>query len=151
MTGGSDCHQKPILMGTVEVAEWWRGSLSNNEKFMNFNKMCDYLKGRTPIQEIPIQWDTKAYTSEAFNKWASSPEFKGWAGDKETEEETEVITKLLRVQRGDSLLDVGCGYGRHALRLAEKYGLKVTGIDISPGLITAAKKVFDGKGTGYYL
>jgi predicted metal-dependent phosphoesterase TrpH len=22
MTGGSDCHQKPILMGTVEMAGW---------------------------------------------------------------------------------------------------------------------------------
>ena len=22
MTGGSDCHQKPILMGTVPVPEW---------------------------------------------------------------------------------------------------------------------------------
>jgi hypothetical protein len=22
MTGGSDCHQKPILMGTVKVPEW---------------------------------------------------------------------------------------------------------------------------------
>jgi predicted metal-dependent phosphoesterase TrpH len=25
MTGGSDCHQKPILIGTVEVAEWVAG------------------------------------------------------------------------------------------------------------------------------
>jgi predicted metal-dependent phosphoesterase TrpH len=25
MTGGSDCHQKPILMGTVEVPEWVAG------------------------------------------------------------------------------------------------------------------------------
>jgi predicted metal-dependent phosphoesterase TrpH len=22
MTGGSDCHQKPILMGTVEIPDW---------------------------------------------------------------------------------------------------------------------------------
>jgi predicted metal-dependent phosphoesterase TrpH len=25
MTGGSDCHQKPVLMGTVEVEEWVKG------------------------------------------------------------------------------------------------------------------------------
>jgi predicted metal-dependent phosphoesterase TrpH len=25
MTGGSDCHQKPIIMGTVAVPEWVAG------------------------------------------------------------------------------------------------------------------------------
>ena len=35
MTGGSDCHQKPILMGTVEVPEWMAGQLEKtlNTKF----------------------------------------------------------------------------------------------------------------------
>jgi ubiquinone/menaquinone biosynthesis C-methylase UbiE len=113
---------------------------------MNFDIICDYLKGRLPIQEIPIQWDAKAYTSEAFNKWAGSPAFKGWAGDKETGEEVEVIAKLLKAQPGDAILDAGCGYGRHALVLADRYGLKVTGIDISPGLITAARRFAGEKG-----
>jgi SAM-dependent methyltransferase len=49
--------------------------------------------------------------------------------------------ELLKAQPGDSLLDVACGYGRHDLLLAIKYGLRVTGIDISPGLITAAKRL----------
>jgi 3',5'-nucleoside bisphosphate phosphatase len=29
MTGGSDCHQKPILMGTVEIPEWVGGQFKN--------------------------------------------------------------------------------------------------------------------------
>jgi hypothetical protein len=29
MTGGSDCHQKPILMGTVDVPEWVAGQFIN--------------------------------------------------------------------------------------------------------------------------
>jgi predicted metal-dependent phosphoesterase TrpH len=28
MTGGSDCHQKPVLMGTVDVPEWVAGQFS---------------------------------------------------------------------------------------------------------------------------
>lgn len=30
MTGGSDCHQKPILMGTVEVPEWVAGEFEKD-------------------------------------------------------------------------------------------------------------------------
>jgi predicted metal-dependent phosphoesterase TrpH len=30
MTGGSDCHQKPILMGTVEVPEWVAGQFEKD-------------------------------------------------------------------------------------------------------------------------
>ncbi len=108
---------------------------------MNLNDVFDYLKRRAPVQKIPIQWDAKAYTSEGFNQWAAGLMFKKWAGDKETEDEAKVIAKLLKVKQGNVILDVACGYGRHALELVEKYGLKVTGIDISWGLITAAKRL----------
>jgi len=50
------------------------------------------------------------------------------------------MVALLEPRRGDSLLDVACGYGRHPLELASRFGLKVTGIDISPGLIASAKR-----------
>ena len=107
---------------------------------MNFNKMCDYLTSRLPIDKIPITWDSMGYTSETFNRWATSPAFSGWQDEHDTEKQTEVIARLLNFQRGETLLDVCCGYGRHSLVFAEKYGLIVTGIDISPGLINAAKR-----------
>ncbi len=46
--------------------------------------------------------------------------------------------KLLKLKKGDSVLDLGCGYGRHCIPLAHK-GLKVTGIDISKYLLRRAK------------
>lgn len=113
---------------------------------MNLNEIIDYLAELVPVEKIPINWEPKAYTSEAFNQWASGPAFPGWANDKKTEKEVEIIAKLLQVKRGDSLLDVCCGYGRHALVFAHKYGLKMKGIDISPGLITVAKRLAREKG-----
>ena len=53
---------------------------------------------------------------------------------------------LLKPQPGDSLLDIACGYGRHALVFADQYNLRVTGIDISPALIAAARKFAKEKG-----
>lgn len=107
---------------------------------MNLNDIVEYLAKRPRIENVPINWDSKAYTSDSFNKWASGPSFSGWANDSQTKKEVNAIAKLLKVKRGNTLLDVACGYGRHALIFAEKYGLKVTGTDISKGIITTAKK-----------
>jgi SAM-dependent methyltransferase len=113
---------------------------------MKTNDIIDYITKLTPIEKIPVTWDFKAYTSDSFNNWASGPSFSGWANEKQTEKEVKTMAKLLKVKRGNSLLDVACGYGRHALILAGKYGLKVTGIDISSGIITMAKRLAREKG-----
>ncbi|MBQ3425481.1 MAG: class I SAM-dependent methyltransferase [Clostridia bacterium] len=44
------------------------------------------------------------------------------------------------VRRRDHLLDYGCGKGRVAFFMAASVGCRVTGIDRSPALITAAKE-----------
>jgi ubiquinone/menaquinone biosynthesis C-methylase UbiE len=44
------------------------------------------------------------------------------------------------------ILDVGCGTGRHAINLAAKGYKNITGIDLSPGMISAARKVAQDKG-----
>lgn len=107
---------------------------------MNINDITEYLTKRLPIQQIPITWDDTGYTSESFNAWANDPSFTGWQDEHDTEKQTGVIARLLNFERGETLLDLCCGYGRHSLTFAEKYGLTVTGIDISPGLINAAKR-----------
>jgi len=48
------------------------------------------------------------------------------------------LTSALGNVAGLSTLDVGCGTGRHAVRLAQA-GAKVTGIDFSPGMLARAK------------
>ena len=54
-----------------------------------------------------------------------------------TKNEVECLMELLDLKEGDSLLDVGCGPGRHSNLFAEK-GLNVTGIDISKEFIRIA-------------
>ncbi|GER85872.1 methyltransferase type 11 [Dictyobacter vulcani] len=55
-----------------------------------------------------------------------------------TLQDIEAVIKLLHLKPGDSVLDLCCGYGRHALALAH-YGCQVTGLDLSPVLLARAQ------------
>jgi SAM-dependent methyltransferase len=57
---------------------------------------------------------------------------------RQTEKEAAFVADSLQVPAGGAMLDLACGYGRHAMELAGK-GFQVTGLDLSlPLLIRAA-------------
>ncbi|NOY36304.1 MAG: class I SAM-dependent methyltransferase [Chlorobi bacterium] len=56
--------------------------------------------------------------------------------------EAEINFVLNKISSNDIVLDLGCGYGRVALRLAEK-AKKIIGIDISKDNIQLAKKIIE--------
>lgn len=54
-----------------------------------------------------------------------------------------VVRKMLafaRVQRGDTLYDLGCGDGRIVVEAARRYGVRGVGIDLDPDRIAEAKE-----------
>lgn len=53
--------------------------------------------------------------------------------------DVEFACQVLSVDEGDSILNVGCGWGRHAITLAH-YGLNVIGIDSSPELLELGRE-----------
>ena len=55
----------------------------------------------------------------------------------EARAETAALLEWMALPLGGEILDVGCGWGRHALLLAEA-GLRVTGVDISPAALAEA-------------
>ena len=58
---------------------------------------------------------------------------------KNTVEEVDFVLEELRLPPGSRILDVGCGTGRHAVELARR-GYRVTGVDISSGMLAEAEK-----------
>jgi SAM-dependent methyltransferase len=56
---------------------------------------------------------------------------------KGTSQEVDHVVAVLGLQRGDRVLDVGCGTGRHALELARR-GIDVHGVDISERFVAIA-------------
>ncbi|MER9319074.1 class I SAM-dependent methyltransferase [Mesorhizobium sp. M0659] len=55
-----------------------------------------------------------------------------------SDRQAEAIWDFLSLKQGGPVLELGCGYGRIANRLAEK-GAQVTGVDISPTLLKKAE------------
>jgi SAM-dependent methyltransferase len=56
---------------------------------------------------------------------------------KNTIPEVDFLLEELSLQPGGSILDVGCGTGRHSIELARR-GYAVTGIDLSSGMLARA-------------
>jgi SAM-dependent methyltransferase len=59
------------------------------------------------------------------------------------------LIALLKIPSGSSILDCGCGKGRHSIYLNEK-GFEVTGIDISENSILEAKK-YEKENLAFYV
>ena len=83
-----------------------------------------YMKTKTAFQEF-FDGHAPNYLQNCFTK--------------NTIAEVDFLIEVLRLRVGDSVLDVGCGTGRHAIELARR-GYPVTGVDISAGMLEQAKK-----------
>jgi cyclopropane fatty-acyl-phospholipid synthase-like methyltransferase len=77
-----------------------------------------------------------------FEEWFDSPLYEKLYADrdeKEAEQLIEFLEETLLSGQYHSILDLGCGRGRHSHNLARR-GYEVTGIDLSPEVIKTAKE-----------
>lgn len=56
-----------------------------------------------------------------------------------SDREADIIWRLLALEKGDAVLDLGCGHGRIAIELAKRGGL-VTGLDASANFLDLARE-----------
>jgi ubiquinone/menaquinone biosynthesis C-methylase UbiE len=83
-----------------------------------------------PIERVVVP------TRDGYDRW--SDVYDGDGNPLVLLEEPHVA-RLLGDVRGLSVLDVGCGTGRHAVRLAQ-HGARVIGVDFSPGMLGKARR-----------
>lgn len=84
------------------------------------------------------------------NEWEEffdghAPEYMNNEFTKNTLAEVDFIIEELGLTEGCRILDIGCGTGRHAVELARR-GYRMTGIDISSGMLAQAKKAAETAG-----
>lgn len=70
---------------------------------------------------------------------AHAPHYMQNAFTAATRQEVDFIIDLFGLHSGHTILDVGCGTGRHAVELAKR-GMHVTGVDQSTGMLAEARK-----------
>jgi ubiquinone/menaquinone biosynthesis C-methylase UbiE len=85
-----------------------------------------------PAPSPPETWD--ALFSDFYLRAFADPE-----ADADAEANAQSAARLSACPAGGELLDVPCGYGRHAIPLA-RAGYKVTGVDRSPTLLAEARR-----------
>ncbi len=84
-----------------------------------------------PSSAKPRQWQSffdshaEAYEDNPFTKHTAA--------------EVEFFLTLYPLVPGNTVLDVGCGTGRHSIELAKR-GFKPTGLDLSQGMLDVARK-----------
>lgn len=80
----------------------------------------------------------KAQNSDWYKHgWTLDIKNQSWVED--TENQVGFIIKTLKLTGKERILDLACGYGRHALSFARK-GYPVVGVDITPEYIDDARK-----------
>ena len=66
--------------------------------------------------------------------------------DEAQQRKIEHSLKKLRLQSGETLLDIGCGWGAAVMRAAEEYGVNATGITLSEEQFAGANKAIVSRG-----
>lgn len=69
---------------------------------------------------------------------AHAPIYEDNIFTKNTLREVDFLIEELAVEKGGSILDVGCGTGRHSIELARR-GYAVSGVDLSSEMLARAK------------
>ena len=64
--------------------------------------------------------------------------------DQAQENKLDLVCRKIDLQKGQKVLDIGCGWGSFAKFAAEKYGAQVTGVTISKEQVSLAKETTKG-------
>jgi cyclopropane-fatty-acyl-phospholipid synthase len=64
--------------------------------------------------------------------------------DEAQEAKLDLVCRKLNLQKGQKILDIGCGWGSFAKYAAEKYGVEVVGITISENQVETARELCRG-------
>lgn len=81
-------------------------------------------------EDIDLHWYKKI--------WSLDIQDMSWV--EQTEHEVDFVVEALELQGHERVLDLACGFGRHALELARR-GHPVIGVDFTPAFIKEARRL----------
>lgn len=103
-----------------------------------------FLLGRRTTKSVGAYFDL--ITDDARLFYGDSFHFGYFPGDQKTLQEgldahTDLVAEMARLANARTVLDIGCGIGAPAIRIAKKYpNLQITGVNISREQVEQGKK-----------
>jgi SAM-dependent methyltransferase/GNAT superfamily N-acetyltransferase len=115
---------------------WKLGDLAPGQEWLALTFREQSPRPLTTEEFERVLADHDAIVKEAYARMALDRKHK-WAQG--TPGEADFVVAELQLRPGDSVLDAGCGTGRHSLELAKR-GYRVTGVDFVPEYIERANE-----------
>ena len=125
-----------IMKVTSNSTPWLLGNLEEGWEWFAFT-FHDQEQLKLTQEEIDkMLYASDKVTSRAYSRMNLD---SGHLWTKHTSNEVSSILEMCNLQEGNTVLDLGCGKGRHSIELAKR-GLRVVGIDYIERLIQLACK-----------
>lgn len=116
---------------TKEDAPWTLGQLPSGWEWLAFT-FKDQAQISLTLEELEIMLEASdQIVRQAYARMTLDTNH-AWA--KHAVDEVDHIVEHCELKPGDTVLDIGCGAGRHAIKLARK-GMCVTAVDFVPELV----------------
>jgi len=126
---------KMIENVTTEETPWTLGHLDEGWEWFAFT-FNDQVQLKLTSQEIEeMLRGSDDVTKQAYSRMSLTLDHL-WS--RHTDDEVQFIIGSCNIKTGTSILDFGCGRGRHAIALSIE-GMDVVGVDYSATLITVAR------------
>jgi len=123
-----------LASATDDEKPWLLGPLKEGWEWFAFT-----FHDQTPISLTTQEIENMLRTSDQITKQAySRMQLQQQAWTKHTAPETSWAMAYLNISAGASVLDIGCGNGRHTIQLATQ-GVRATGVDYLDNLIATAR------------
>lgn len=114
--------------------EWKLGELRPRWEWMAFTFQDQEQMQLTNLEVRQMLDASEDIVQQAYSRMTLD---SGHKWQRHTDAEVDFIMQQCHLSAGDSILDVGCGAGRHSIAAAHR-GLKVTGVDFCAPLIERA-------------
>ena len=146
-----DLTSVPDRLERASRKEIWRmGKIGEGEEWLavTFREQPKLRWTQAEFDEFMSMSNTLAH--DAYERMAlSDPQSTHrWARPEHAESEIAFLAEKMGMQHGNSVLDFGCGAGRHVVALA-KSGYVAVGVDFSPSSIARAKEIGGITGATY--
>ncbi len=136
MMGWWDAERPDLFIEKVLRGGHYANSYSWPSKLLNIKGKVFNRQTRSRSKEVAEQHynlDTKFFETflDPYNQYTCAYFSETDELNEAQEKKLDLICRKLQLKEGDTVLDIGCGWGGFAKYAAEKYGCKVVGITIS--------------------